>query len=245
MNKELIAGVLLSSLGFAAFAQTTGTTGPFSTDDTGTSIDPPLTTVWDTDSPPPPPMQLPKFNTGLPGVPPTAVLESVTIEVDGFGSLFWQGENLSETATVTGDINIFGHLDVFAPCGACAAETFFIDATAAVDLTTFDGSIDFGGPSGTTLGPFTDASTATINVAASDFGLYEGPGLFDLRVVATSGDNSASVGGALLTFREVTAGSRARVTYGWSAPEEQMPVPAPLALLAAGIIGIAATRRRA
>lgn len=211
----------------------------------GTSILPPTTTNWDTTTPPPNPMLLPQFNDSLPGVPAGATLTGITINWDGVGEFEYRIENIDPNTSSTGTNELIVNLDIFAPAGYTDALSVS-SGLLNIDLTAFDGSIDFGGTSGTDFGVLTGSDSGSFGIAAGDFGAYSGAGDFDLNGTAGSDSDRNISGGDLLEQTTWRGGMSASITYAFDEePPVTVPLPAPLALLGLGLAGLAAVRRRA
>ena len=207
-----------------------GTTIPFTTPD------------WDTGSPPPNPMLLPQFNDGLPGVSSGATLTAITIDWEGGANLQYQIENIDVSATSSGSNELLVDLGISAPA-AYSDSVNLTSGVIGINLATFDGSIDFMGPSGQDTGTLMDSGMGSFMIGAGDFGAYTGGGNFELNGAADGDSDRQITGGELLEGTTWRAGLAASVTYEFE--EQAVPVPAPIALLSLGLVGLAAVRRRA
>ncbi len=110
----------------------------------------------------------------------------------------------------------------------------------ALQLSAFDGVIDFGGTSGAVIAPLSDTKSETFALLSA-LSLYEGPGTYGITVNA-QGQTSASGSGNLLSQVSTSAQALITVTYDYSTTT--VPEPASMALVGLGMMGLAAVRRR-
>lgn len=113
-------------------------------------------------------------------------------------------------------------------------------ASATTPVSFFDGTIDFGGPSGATLPSITNSivESATAPPPASDLALFTGIGNIVLPVSAVGSSNAGSAANLLVVFgTKASADVRVRYTYA--------PVPEPSSFILAmtSLAGIAGLRR--
>lgn len=114
---------------------------------------------------------------------------------------------------------------------------------ATFDATSFDGTIDFGGSSGTTFNTLMgEADETEILTDAADFVPYVGLGTFAISIEAL-GSSSATGSGNLITQFSTLAAAKAKVVYHYT-PDGQIPVPGALVLMGTALAGFGASRRK-
>lgn len=110
------------------------------------------------------------------------------------------------------------------------------------NASAYDGTIDFGGTSGVTYngigGLDSDFSVLTSGLAG-----FIGNGMISIGLTGT-GTSTASGAGNLITQFSTNAAAEATVTYTYTPPTSEVPLPAGLPLLLAGLGGLALVRRR-
>ena len=174
-------------------------------------------------------LTLQKFDTSL------GVLQSITFLYSGDVSTTFRLESLDNApALVTGTSS--GKLFFDSPI----SDTLNASNSIGVPLDAFDGSIDFGGTSGTAAGPVV-ASASNSKTLLSGFGAYEGLGTYDILVDA-EGLSSASGAGNLVSIINTEAFAEVKVTYEYR--ENQTPEPASMLMVGLGLLGLGAARRR-
>ena len=243
-NTTLYASIV--ALAFASSAEALVVDFDTDTYAGGTTI--PLTQAnWDTNTPPPSPLLLPEWNTGLVAPPPPGfnwVLIGITVDVRSNASFSYGVENFSQTAgTVASSVDLTVDVDFTLPCSACStglglAATFGIPA-----LPTFDGNVDFAGASGITQTD-SDTDSQSLVIGAANWGFYTGAGDFSIRVTAVGDKVGVVSGGNPLENTQWNAGAGAHIQYEYEARPTGIPAPATLALMGLGLVGFGAARRR-
>lgn len=116
-------------------------------------------------------------------------------------------------------------------------------ANVTDNASDFDGTIDFGGTSGGTFTGLNQADSDVGGIAPANFALFiGGPGdTFSLDVEA-NGSSIGSGAGNLITQFSTNASAEVTVTYTYTSNE--IPEPATLALIGAGLAGIGVARSR-
>ena len=197
------------------------------------------TTNWDTTSPLPNPLVLPKWNSALVG-DPLATLTGITINLRGDGQFSYKIENQSVATGSTGTNELLVNVSFTLPCGACPGGVVVSSGPLAINLGTFDGVIDYAGTSGIDFGTINGSNNDVLNIANAFWAFYVGAGDFNIDVAAGSGSNRSISGGDLIETTTWKGGAWAEVIYDY----ELVPAPAPLALLGLGLLGMGVMRKR-
>jgi len=239
-SNKLLFGALL--LGSTMSVQAASITFDTDTYDAPNTI--PLTTAnWDTATPPPDPMNLPKWDPVAIAGTPLAVLTGIEILLRAQGEFEYKIENTDTTSGSTGTNELVVDVAFTLPCGACSTQIAVSSGTLNINLTSFDGSIDFGGTSGVDFGTIAGNTSQLLNINSANWGFYTGLGDFLIDVAATSDSLRDISGGDLLEQTTWRAGSSAAVKYTWRLNEA--PVPGSLALLGLGALLLTGLRRKA
>ncbi len=114
-------------------------------------------------------------------------------------------------------------------------------ATALHNLGAYDGTTDFGGPSGDVRANLVgdQSGTTLIERPSADLAQFMGPGTFSLLLRSES-DSGDSGGGALVEIFRAMASAEVNVIYTYSrftSPEDLSTVPEPSSLALLGIGG--------
>ncbi len=175
-------------------------------------------------------LSLQQFDSAL------GTLNSVTFNYGGGISTIFSLESLDAaaaniSANAAGDISFGGPI----------SDTLHIAGSSNLSVTPFDGTIDFGGTSGGTVGPVVvnDSNSIFLN---SGFAAFIGNGTFDI-LVAAIGLSNASGAGNLISQINTEAVANIEVVYNYSTTTN-VPEPATLGLLGLGLLGLGVIRRR-
>ncbi|MGB0661623.1 MAG: choice-of-anchor E domain-containing protein [Mangrovicoccus sp.] len=180
---------------------------------------------------------LSKFDSSL------GTLTSATVTLSGTVSGDVRAESTdAQAATVTLNLsalitaNLFGDSSVSIDVEPISANT--------LNATAFDGTLDFGGTSGTTLTGLTASDTDSATYTGADLAQFIGTGSFTSDLLA-AGSSSGSGAGNLFTAFATSAQATLTVVYEYTPDVAPVPVPAALPLLGAGLGALAMIRRRA
>jgi hypothetical protein len=240
MKTKLFSKLAIGSIATMGFVTTAGLanaaniTGSI-TYDTPNPIG--LTTAnWDTLTPPPNPMEVKGFLPGEDGIPLGAMLTGVKVTLMADGQFDYAVENISPTSATTGSVDLL--VDVSITGGGLTPVDLTVtpDNSYAVDLTTFDGNIDFGGTSGVTFPTASDSDMDMAVVPAAFWNLYDGVASVLFNAAADSDKDADLSGGSILEQTTWLAGAKVSVQYDY---EVQMPMgtPEPGSMLGLGLIG--------
>lgn len=173
------------------------------------------------------------------------VLESVMITLDGGVTGSASLESL-DAAAATITANLQATIDAFIT-NFGAVGTVLPIVSASFDASAFDGGIDFGGTSGTEIGPLSGTDTDT-NTFTSGLDAFIGTGTLDIEATA-EGASAATGAGNVITLFGTEAEAEVTVKYTYTAAVTPPPVPLPagipLMLGALGLLGLAKRRAAA
>ncbi|MGG7566593.1 choice-of-anchor E domain-containing protein [Rhodovulum sp. DZ06] len=177
-------------------------------------------------------IQLPDFDSVL------GTLTGITIEFTGS----WSDEYRAVADTAAGDASA---ADDFAT--ATIANTFTTPGVSFADITddaglAFDVFVDFGAPYGQVV---SGALSSTENVLAAFFGGFTDVGTVTFGFDGDADQSSSADSGVLTGLVDFAYDLDATITYTYTAPPSDVPVPAALPLLAAafGVMGLVRARR--
>jgi hypothetical protein len=185
------------------------------------------TTNWSTDA------VLNQFDPGL------GTLQSVLVRLTGdiTGAIRYESLDAAPS-TINAALNAV--LTLSRPGGGALVIVMPVNTVDPDDVAAFDGSQDYGGPSGATHADLTaHASNSVTLTAPADLALFTGPGQLSLPIGAI-GASYASGAGNLATIFTTNAGAEVYVEYTFS----ETPEPATLGLIGMGLIFLAQLRRR-
>jgi len=221
LNKLLISTALVVGMGTAASAATVSYTASLA----------PQTTDFDSAA-----LDVQQFDSSL------GTLDSIKIELTGLVEGQAVYENTSSTSGTDIDLDLAA--DVTLSTAALgdlivALPTLSQTVTAGV----FDGSIDFAGTSGATVGGLSSNDTVSTTLLGG-FGEFIGTGFVSL-LVAGDGNSTVEGNGNLISGFTTFAGADITVTYTFTEAPAAVPLPAgaPLLLLGLGALGIARRRK--
>lgn len=184
------------------------------------SVDPSRTNFADS-------VSIPQFDSSL------GDLTNVFIELTGEVTGSIQLESL-DAADATVTANLASEISLQRPDMTDLIVTLPTESIVR-DLTSFDGSLDFGGSSGFTENDLSESETNSATLTdPGDLSLFLGSGNLILPVVAT-GQSAATGAGNLGAFFNTFASANISVTYEYT--ERPTPVPEPgmtLGMLALG-----------
>lgn len=183
-------------------------------------------------------INLGKFDTRL------GTLNSVRFDLSGFVEGIGLVENRGARArTVT--LGLSSELTLMRPDGSLLVVST-PEARGTLNLTAYDQVDDLKGSSGGSTGLIkSSASEYFISSNASDFALFsaKGGGMIDLMLEALAYSNTIGTGNFRTDFTTY-AGGIATVTYDYTPFVVEVPEPATLATMIAGLGLIGAARRR-
>lgn len=174
-----------------------------------------------------PSLSFAKFNPAL------GTLTSVLVQLTGSVSGGMQIENLDHNHAHVMTGNLEAQIEVDGPAAIGPIVVVLPLATQSVHLAKYDGRLDYAGTSGITVNGLQASASNNGNVAAADFGYFEGPGNVSLDVAADSQSTASGSGNAASMFN-TNAGASVDVVYTYTVPSVPShagsPVPEPAAL---------------
>jgi hypothetical protein len=179
-----------------------------------------------------------KFDTSL------GTLTSIKFDLSGMVQGSGNAESLDSAASSV-TLSLGALLGLTRPDGSTLVVTKPV-FSQGFDFSSFDGTVNFGGTSGGSTGTVSaDGSNFFVSSDASDFALFSalGGGSINLGLSAV-GNSSGTGSGNLITQFNTAASGNALVTYTYT-PASDVPEPASLATVLAGLGLMAAVRRRA
>lgn len=169
-----------------------------------------------------------------------SVMLSLIGTIEGDASL----ESLDASAAVlTG--NIAAAIDLSNMSGTVLSASPVVSQT--FNATSFDGTIDFGGTSGTLLAGLTDSFSEMVTYTMPmDLAAFIGMGsiTYDFNAIGSSNGSGA---GNLITQFATRAGAELMITYNYTdnTPVTNVSAPSSVALLGLSLLGVAGLRRKA
>ena len=153
-------------------------------------------------------VSLPRFDPAL------GALTAVEVTFSGSITSSIQTENLSGTSTATIGATATGVLNAEGPGVHLSIPLSII--SGSFDAATYDGAMDFDGPSGHDFGPLTaSGSQSTTLTDAATLAAFTGTGTVDTAVSASARASSEG-GGSLATNATTTATAGVTVTYHYT-----------------------------
>lgn len=179
-----------------------------------------------------------KFDTSL------GTLTSIKFDLSGMVQGSGNAES-QDAAASTVTLSLGALLGLTRPDGSTLVVTNPL-FSQVFEFSAYDGSINFSGTSGGSTGTVSaNGSNSFVSSNASDFSLFSalGGGTINLGLNAV-GNSSGTGAGNLLTQFNTAASGNVLVTYTYT-PTGEVPEPATLATLIAGLGLMGAVRRRA
>ncbi len=222
LKQTLIAAALVTGMGSAASAATvtySATLGDQTTNYTGRAI-----------------TGISQFDSSL------GTLNSATITLEGSVSGGIQYESLDASgATVTLDLSATVSVSTNALGAIVVALPELISNES---VTAFDGTIDFAGTSGGSVGGLFATATNSAVLTGAALAEFIGTGFVNFTMDGT-GTSEATGPGNLATIFQTLAGGIVTVTYDYDDAPAPVPLPAgaPLLLLGLGALGVARRKK--
>jgi hypothetical protein len=180
-------------------------------------------------------LMLPKFDPAL------GTLTKVTLKLVGKVDGSVKAENTSASSPASATLKLGAEIMASVAGAALSVKVEPFDG-AIVPLSVFDGTLDFGGTSGTSFTSSAEEDGEVFTFA--NLGTFIGPGLVDIDVSADG--TSSATGGSNMVFQfDSLAMGTTTITYTYDAPAPTpIPLPATLPLLVGSLFGVALLRRR-
>ncbi len=171
-----------------------------------------------------------------------SVMLSLSGTIEGDASL----ESLDATAAVV-SANISAAIDLSDMSGTVLSASPVVSQT--FNASAFDGTIDFGGTSGTVLNGITDTFSDMVTYTMPvDLAAFIGMGSITYDFSAIGSSNGAGAGNLITQFA-TRAGAELMITYNYTdntpPPVTNVSAPSSVALLGLSLLGVAGLRRKA
>lgn len=174
-------------------------------------------------------------------------LVSVTLTLEGYMEGQARLENISTTATSEVSITIASELELKTSTGTTLV-TVLPEFNSSFSATVFDGTLDYGGTSGTTIVASPQPIVASQTVTITDpvvLAMFLGTGTIGLDLDAVSSSVVMGNGGDVFSNPSVVSGGLLDITYNYSVPD--VSAPSTMAILGLGLAfaGFRSRRRNA